>query len=190
MDSITININGDFHITVTPDSAGKLAKASVVPGGNKALPDKTGSEDGYKALVGSLEDYLNNSAEEYDLFEYGADDEDIDSIVAVLYPGKPPKIMTESESFDTVERYGHFDSVLKVRDKSICACLNGAYDPATVLTLGEQKYVIGPVIVYACDEEGDSVSLSAEELMAAIVYFNDHTVMLCADGEDLPSFIL
>ena len=187
MDSITININGDFHISVTPDSAGRLARSGIKPIG---CSKSQASKDTYKALVSSLEDYLKDSSNEYDLFEYGAEDDDIDCIVAVLYPGKPPKIMTESESFDTVERYGHFDSVLSVEDKSICACLKGAYDPATVLTLGDDRYIIGPVVVYACDEDGDSVSLSAEELMAAIVYFDNHTVTLCADGEDLPSFII
>ena len=99
--------------------------------------------------------------------------------------------MMDSECYERVEQHGNFSEALAIHAPDICAYgLLAAYDPRTVLKLGEEKYILGPVIVYACDEDGDSTSLDAEEVMAAIVFFHDHTVTLCADGEDVPAFYL
>lgn len=186
MDSIQINNHGDIFI-VTLDSAGRLMQSA-----KKELTDKTSTEEAdksYQALVDAIEDFLNNSADEYEEYDSGMEDEDIDSIVVVMRPGEAPSVMTESECYEAVEQHGSFCSVFTINDPDICAFdLKAAYDPKTVLKLGKERYIIGPVIVYACDRDGDSISLSAEDVMAAIVYFDGHSVMLCADGKDLPSF--
>lgn len=188
MNTITTHINGDIHIHITPASACKLIQPVGMHPSDSATEDVTASS-GYHALVQSIEDFLLDTADEYDEFDNGAEDEDIDSIVMVMCPGKPPKIMTESESFDTIESHGNFCAALTIDDPDICAYgLKAVYDPRTVLPLGSERYIIGPVIVYASDANGDSVSLDAEEVMAAIVHFTGHTVMLCADGADLPAF--
>ena len=192
MDSITINFHGDIHISISPDSANRLMQSVSKPAGDGAAvsEDMTASE-GYQALVQSIEDFLNDTADEYGQYEDGAEDEDIDSIVVVICPGEAPRVMTESECYEAVERHGEFGAVLTINDPDICAYgLKAAYDPRAVLKLGKERYLVGPVIVYGSDFDGDSISLDAEEVMAAIVYFADHTVTLCADGHDIPAFIL
>lgn len=192
MDSITINIHGDIHISISPESAGRLIQ-SMNKSGNDGAEDARDltADNGYQALVNSIEDYLNDTADEYGQYSDGARDEDIDSIVVVMCPGDAPKVMTESECYEALERFGEFCSVLTINDPEICAYgLKAAYDPRAVLSLGKERYLIGPVIVFGSDYDGDSVSLDAEEVMAAIVYFADHTVMLCADGADFPAFRL
>lgn len=192
MDSITINFHGDIHISISPDSANRLMQSVSKPAGDGAAvsEDMTASE-GYQALVQSIEDFLNDTADEYGQYEDGAEDEDIDSIVVVICPGEAPRVMTESECYEAVEQHGEFGAVLTVNAPDICAYgLKAAYDPRTVLKLGKERYLVGPVIVYGSDFDGDSISLDAEEVMAAIVYFADHTVTLCADGHDIPAFIL
>ena len=192
VDSITINFHGDIHISISPESAGRLVKSmsKTVNDGGEAAGDVTDS-NGYQALMRSIEDYLNDTAEEYGQYADGAKDEDIDSIVVVMCPGDAPKVMTESECYEAFERFGEFCSVLTINDPDICAYgLKAAYDPRAVLPLGKERYLIGPVIIYGSDCDGDSVSLDAEEVMAAIVYFADQTVTLCADGADFPAFRL
>ena len=192
MDSITINFHGDIHISISPDSANRLMQSVSKPANDGAAvsEDMTASE-GYQALVQSIEDFLNDTADEYGQYEDGAEDEDIDSIVVVICPGEAPRVMTESECYEAVEQHGEFGAVLTVNAPDICAYgLKAAYDPRTVLKLGKERYLVGPVIVYGSDFDGDSISLDAEEVMAAIVYFADHTVTLCADGHDIPAFIL
>ena len=192
MDSITINFHGDIHISLSPDSANRLMQSVSKPTNDDAAvsEDMTASE-GYQALVQSIEDFLNDTADEYGQYEDGAEDEDIDSIVVVICPGEAPRVMTESECYEAVEQHGEFGAVLTVNAPDICAYgLKAAYDPRTVLKLGKERYLVGPVIVYGSDFDGDSISLDAEEVMAAIVYFADHTVTLCADGHDIPAFIL
>ena len=192
MDSITINFHGDIHISISPDSANRLMQSVSKPANDGAAvsEDMTASE-GYQALVQSIEDFLNDTADEYGQYEDGAEDEDIDSIVVVICPGEAPRVMTESECYEAVEQHGEFGAVLTINAPDICAYgLKAAYDPRTVLKLGKERYLVGPVIVYGSDFDGDSISLDAEEVMAAIVYFADHTVTLCADGHDIPAFIL
>ena len=192
MDSITINFHGDIHISISPDLANRLMQSVSKPANDGAAvsEDMTASE-GYQALVQSIEDFLNDTADEYGQYEDGAEDEDIDSIVVVICPGEAPRVMTESECYEAVEQHGEFGAVLTVNAPDICAYgLKAAYDPRTVLKLGKERYLVGPVIVYGSDFDGDSISLDAEEVMAAIVYFADHTVTLCADGHDIPAFIL
>lgn len=113
---------------------------------------------GYQELVQSIGDFLHETADEYEEFDNGAEDADIDSIVVVMYPGKPPKVMTESECYDMVESRGTFCSGFTIDDPGICAYgLKAVYDPRTLLPLGSECYIIGPVIVYASDENGDSI---------------------------------
>ena len=192
VDSITINFHGDIHISISPDSANRLMQSVSKPANDGAAvsEDMTASE-GYQALVQSIEDFLNDTADEYGQYEDGAEDEDIDSIVVVICPGEAPRVMTESECYEAVEQHGEFGAVLTINAPDICAYgLKAAYDPRTVLKLGKERYLVGPVIVYGSDFDGDSISLDAEEVMAAIAYFADHTVTLCADGHDIPAFIL
>lgn len=189
MNPIITHFYGDIHIHVTFASANRL----MLPVG-KQYNDTARAEDvtkcsGYQELVQSIGDFLHETADEYEEFDNGAEDADIDSIVVVMYPGKPPKVMTESECYDMVESRGTFCSGFTIDDPGICAYgLKAVYDPRTLLPLGSDCYIIGPVIVYASDENGDSISLDAEEVMAAIVHFAEHTVTLCADGADLPAF--
>lgn len=188
MDSITINFNGNCHINISTGSMEELAKpAATMP---KETPvDNVAFSEGYQALVSAVEDFLNGTSDEYDLYDDGAEDEDIDSIVVVMRPGEAPDVMTDSECYEQVEQFGEFCSVLTINDPDICAFgLKAAYDPRAVLKLGGDRYLVGPVIVYSNDCDGDSISLDAEEVMAAIVYFTDHTVTLCADSKDFPAF--
>lgn len=185
MDSIHINNYGDIFL-VSPDSAAGLMRSARKQTGKNSSEE---ADSSYQALVDAIEDFLNDSADEREEYDDGLEDEDIDSIVVVMRPGEAPSVMTESECYEAVEKHGHFCYGFTVNDPDICAYdLRAAYDPETVLKLGEERYIIGPVIVYACDSDGDSISLDAEDVMAAIVYFDDHSVMLCADGRDLPSF--
>lgn len=185
MQSITINFHGDFKLIVTPEQAKRVMNAF------QNDTDKPVSKEDLEGLLNSMGNFLGDTSEEYSAIGSGVDEMDIDPIVMVLRPGETPAIMMDSECYERVEQHGNFSEALAIHAPDICAYgLLAAYDPRTVLKLGEEKYILGPVIVYACDEDGDSTSLDAEEVMAAIVFFHDHTVTLCADGEDVPAFYL
>ena len=134
---------------------------------NLSMPDRA-DRPGYKKLVDSLEDYLHDAAEEAAVTEAEAD-----SIVMVMRPDKTPEVMQETQCWDEIESKGKYDCLEVVSDDAL--------DVAG-------RYLLGPVIVYKYDEDGDGVSLSAEDVIAAVVYFADHTVTLYADGKDFPAF--
>lgn len=164
MNSIHFHFNGDVNI-------------------NLSLPDSA-DRPGYKKLVDSLEEYLHDAAEEAAVTEAEAD-----SIVMVMRPDKTPEVMQETQCWDEIESRGKYDCLEVVSDDALdVAGLAIVFDGRRVLNLGQERYLLGPVIVYKYDEDGDGVSLSAEDVIAAVVYFADHTVTLYADGKDFPAF--
>lgn len=167
MNSIHFHFNGDVNISLS-------------------LPDRAGGQDdpSYQELVDSLEDYLHGASD-----EAATPEDEVDSIVMVMRPGKTPEVMQEGECWEEVESRGRYDCVEVVSDAALdVGALAVVFDGNHVLRLGRERYLLGPVIVYKCDDEGDGVSLSAQDVIAAVVYFADHTVTLCADGKDFPAF--
>ena len=178
MNSIHFHFNGDVNINVSlPDGLSALAGMAV--GG-----DVRGDAASYQRLVDSLEEYLHDAAEEATVTEAEAD-----SIVMVMRPDKTPEVMQETQCWDEIESKGDYDCLEVVSDDGLDVDgLTIVFDGSRVLCLGKERYLLGPVIVYKTDEDGDGVSLSAEDVIAAVVYFADHTVTLCADGKDFPAF--
>ena len=144
MNSIHFHFNGDVNI-------------------NLSLPDSA-DRPGYKKLVDSLEDYLHDAAEEAAVTEAEAD-----SIVMVMRPDKTPEIMQETQCWEEIESKGKYDCLEVVSDDALdVAGLAIVFDGRRVLNLGRERYLLGPVIVYKYDEDGDGVSLSAEDVIAAV----------------------
>lgn len=180
MNSIHFHFNGDVNITIAvPDkSSGLDSLRGAVDGRDAAI------DEGYQELVDALEDFLHDTAD-----EEVTPEAEVDSIVMVMRPDSTPEVMLETQCWDEVESRGVFDRVEVVSDDSLdVEGLTIVFDPRRVLNLGRERYLLGPVIVYKSDADGDGVSLSAEDVIAAVVYFNDHTVTLCADGKDFPAF--
>jgi hypothetical protein len=178
MNSIHFHFNGDVNINVSlPDGLSALAGMAV--GG-----DVRGDAASYQRLVDSLEDYLHGAADEEETPE-----DEVDSIVMVMRPDRTPEVMQETRCWDEIESKGDYDCLEVVSDDGLdIDGLTIVFDGSRVLCLGKERYLLGPVIVYKTDEDGDGVSLSAEDVIAAVVYFADHTVTLCADGKDFPAF--
>ena len=181
MDSIHFHFNKDVNISLgLPDSASGLAGLLAAAKGG----DAPGTDASYQKLVDSLEGYLHGAADELDALE-----DEVDPIVMVMRPGKTPEVMGETDCWEEVESRGRYDHLEVVSDDALDVDgLAIVFDDAHVLHLGRERYLLGPVIVYKCDDEGDGVSLSAQDVIAAVVYFADHTVTLCADGKDFPAF--
>ncbi|NBI69271.1 hypothetical protein D1646_21320 [Pseudoflavonifractor sp. 60] len=164
MNSIHFHFNGNVNI-------------------NLSLPDSA-DRPGYKKLMDSLEEYLHDAAAEAVVPEA-----EVDSIVMVMRPDKTPEVMQETQCWEEIKSRGKYDCLEVVSDDALdVEGLAIVFDGRRVLNLGRERYLLGPVIVYKCDEDGDGVSLTAEDVIAAVVYFADHTVTLCANGEDFPAF--
>lgn len=165
MDDIHFHVSGDVNINIV-------------------LPDRAGDAASYQRLVDSLGEYLHDAAD-----EEVTPEAEVDSIVMVMRPDKTPEVMLETECWDEVESRGNYDCLEVVSDDELdVEGLTIVFDGSRILRLGRERYLLGPVIVYKTDEDGDGVSLSAEDVIAAVVYFADHTVTLCADGKDFPAF--
>ena len=168
MDNIHFHFNGNVNINITLPSN----------------TDKTGEAANYYRLVNSLGDYLHDAADE----EVTPEDE-VDSIVMVMRPDQTPEVMLETKCWEEVESRGKYECLEVVSDDELgVSGLAIVFDGQRVLNLGKERYLLGPVIVYKYDEDGDGVSLSAEDVIAAVVYFADHTVTLYSDGKDFPAF--
>ena len=148
MNSIHFHFNGDVNVSLS-------------------LPDDAGGQDepSYQKLVDSLEDYLHGAADEAVTSE-----DAVDSIVMVMRPGKTPEVMQEGKCWEEVESRGRYDCLEVVSDAALdVSGLMIVFDERRVLHLGRERYLLGPVIVYKCDDEGDGVSLDAQDVIAAVV---------------------
>lgn len=57
------------------------------------------------------------------------------------------------------------------------------YNPEAVLTVGDDRYLIGPAVVYAVEDK-EPEPMTDAELVKARQLLTERTVTLCADGED------
>ena len=173
MDSIHFHFHGNVTVNVSlPENLGGDLDTDII------------LDEAYQKLVDSLEEYLHEAAEE----EFTSEHEQ-DSIVMVMRPNCVPEVMQETECWEKIESKGRYDSLELVNDDELDVDdLAIVFDDRRVLNLGRERYLLGPVIVYKNDEDGDGVSLTAEDVIAAVVYFNDRTVTLCADGKDIPAY--
>ena len=191
MEHITIHVHGDLCIAPFPELDNLIGESGEqLPAGAKSAKSRSVSYTD-QSLVASLEKYLEYVVDGHRKTDDGTAIEDIDPIVLVMCPHKAPVIMTESECFREIEQHGDYYMPLTIdTPEDWPKGMKGVYDDCTVLDLGSERYLIGPAIVYGCDPDGDSVSLDAGQIMAAIVWFANRSVMLWADGEDLPAFRL
>lgn len=103
----------------------------------------------------------------------------------VMCLDKTLEVALETECWEEVKSHSNYDCLKAVSDDELdVSGLAIVFEGRHVLHLGQERYLLGPVIVYKCDEDGDGISLSAGDVIAAVVYFADHIVVLCADGKD------
>lgn len=128
-----------------------------------------------EAAIAFVSDYLKEKLQEEEN-HMAIPEEDV--LVLVVAPGKNPELRGENESFEEFPFYAEYCCVEPLKN----ADLMMEYDRRYVLKLGQENYLIGKAVVYACDEWGNTIDIDPEQASMVQILLNQKTVML-HDGE-------
>ena len=61
-----------------------------------------------------------------------------------------------------------------------------SYDRQLLFKVGDQKYLDGPALIYAVDEEGEVLSLSVADIYEIQEMLERRTLLVTEDGDEMP----
>ena len=65
-----------------------------------------------------------------------------------------------------------------------------SYCPEQVMDIGEESYLVGPMVFFRIDRDGYTVSLQVADLYQLAEFLEEHSLMVVADGTVLPAIRL
>lgn len=113
-------------------------------------------------------------------------DEEEPVLMVSARPGKTIQVMTEEECCKVLPVFGDCDFIGQAPGLDLLM----SYDPRHVVELDGVRYLLGPVIFYDVDEDGESISLTAREIYAVRLLVEERSVTLGADGKDVSALRL
>ena len=151
---------------------------------------------GHESEIKTTPDYIRidrNGLSEKELFEaldvlericdaladregyYLSDEEYEEPVFMVAYtPGEPMNIITEDEADDYLPCYGVDDVIEQA--------------PGETHAGKSQKYLEGTFLIYAVDDEGDTISLEADDIYRIQKVIRDRTICVTQGDDEMPVF--
>ena len=65
-----------------------------------------------------------------------------------------------------------------------------SYCPEQVMDIGEESYLVGPMVFFRIDRDGYTVSITLDDLYRLAEFLEQHSLMVVADGTVLPAIRL
>lgn len=121
----------------------------------------------------------------HDCIEAFGDDDD-EPIILAAVPGEGIRIVDLDGAYRILPCFGLYASEEETEIPEVSI----AYDPDHLLTIGDEDYVVGPVILFCYDEDGEYASVTIQDAYDAQEMIEEMTVTLCGDGKDFPAFRL
>jgi hypothetical protein len=137
-------------------------------------------------IVDALGTVLHGVDQCMDALGISDDDEDGEPILAALTQGQPVEVILESESYELLPCFGEDDFIIEAPDVPVLM----SCDSRHILTLNGKHYLIGVAIFYEADENGDIVSLTAQQIYQLKNMAAERTSYLCAGGDRFPALLL
>ncbi|MBR2511545.1 MAG: hypothetical protein IKE49_00600, partial [Firmicutes bacterium] len=97
-------------------------------------------------------------------------------------PGKPLTLITEDEAEEFLPCFGEDDVIEEAPDVELVM----SYDRRLLFTVGDQKYLDGPALIYDLDDEGDVMPVTAEDIFRVQQMLKRRTMMVTEEGEKMP----
>lgn len=113
--------------------------------------------------------------------------EDEDPVFMVAFtPGEPMQIITEDEAEDYLSCYGVDDVIEQAPGTGLVL----SYDGRLLFQVGDQKYLDGPMLIYAVDDDGDTVSLEIDDVYMIQEMIKKRSISVTQGDEEMPVFSL
>ena len=65
-----------------------------------------------------------------------------------------------------------------------------SYCPEQIMDIGEESYLVGPMVFFRIDRDGYTASITVEDLYKLAEFLEQHSLMVVADGIVLPAIRL
>ena len=124
-------------------------------------------------VLGAICDMLENEEDCYD---------DDPILMIAITPGKALKLITEEEAGEYLPCFGKDDVIDEAPDVELVM----SYDRKLLFTVGDQKYLDGPALIYDLDEEGEVMPVTAEDIYRVQQMLKRRTLMVTEEGEKMP----
>ena len=135
-----------------------------------------------QAAISFVSDYLNDliSGSEKKFSGGNNRKETRDGVVMAVAPGKEPRLMAEDEFYKNHTDYDERVQILCASDLTVML----EYNHRKVLTLGEEKYLVGDAALYGYDSEKHEVYIDPDMVEDLLNDIEERTVMLSTGSED------
>lgn len=140
-----------------------------------AAPDADMVLDGIKKIMAGVHDCIE---------AFGHEDDD--PIILAAVPGDGIRMVNLDEACEVLPCFGLYAA----EEETEIPGVSIAYDPERLLTVGDEDYVVGPVILFCFGEDGEYTSVTIQDAYDAQQMIEEMTVTLCGDGRDFHAFRL
>ena len=111
--------------------------------------------------------------------------EDEDPVFMVAYtPGESMKVITEDEADFYLPCYGIDDVIEQAPGMGLVI----SYDRGLLFSVGNQKYLDGTMLIYAVDDEGDTMSLEIDDIYGIQRMIRERTINVTQGDDEMPVF--
>ena len=110
------------------------------------------------------------------------DDQGQMPFMIAITPGESMKIITEDQAEEFLPCFGEDDVIEEAPDVELVM----SYDRRLLFTVGDQKYLDGPALIYDLDDEGDVMPVTAEDIFRVQQMLKRRTMMVTEEGEKMP----
>ena len=138
-----------------------------------------------QAAISFVSDYLNDliSGSEKKFSGGNNRKETRDGVAMAVVPGKEPRLMAEDEFYKNHTDYDERVQILCASDLMVML----EYNHRKVLTLGEEKYLVGDAALYGYDSEKHEVYIDPDMVEDLLNDIEERTVVLSTGSEDFPA---
>lgn len=110
------------------------------------------------------------------------DDQGQMPFMIAITPGESMKIITEDQAEEFLPCFGDDEVIEIAPDLDLVI----SYDRQLLFKIGDQKYLDGPALIYAVDEEGDIISLTASDIYLTQQMIEKRTMYVEEEDEKMP----
>ena len=178
--NFTIYVTGGTNVFIPVLSDDPKQVSRVLDSLKRCYGDDNSEE--VKAALSFVSDYLDDLTAENDKkdFDGNAEKETMNGVVMAVVPGKEPQLMAEDEFY---KNHTDYDERVQILCASYLTVML-EYNHRKVLTLGEEKYLVGDAALYGYDSEKHEVYIDPDMVEDLLNDIEERTVMLSTGSED------
>ncbi|MCD8337514.1 MAG: hypothetical protein LUD18_09610 [Lachnospiraceae bacterium] len=146
---------------------------------NDSISTSLKGKSGTDAFLEGLNSVLDGALEMLRCICKDADEYDEPVIMVAAIPGQPIKVVNIEEAYAILHCFGE-DDVITGAPAETCVVMS--YDEKDVRKIGGKRYVAGPILFYDVNDDGEEISMTAQEIYAVRLAVESRTVILTEKG--------